>query len=241
MQENQDEKINLSVVMPVFSEQESIIEIIKWLEINCRDWLFEIIVVVSPMSIKETKNICKRLVEEERIRLFEQEMNPGLGWAYRQGLREARGTHILMLDSDGEMDLESIPLMIKTMREKGCSMVVGSRWVKGGGVRGYDGVKYLLNRAFQYVFRLLYRTTIHDLTLGFKLMKRGVAQGIDWESTMHEIATETTLKPIKYGYKVCEVPARWVKRQEGRTKNRTLNNLRYVVMAFRILLLPRSR
>jgi hypothetical protein len=113
--------------------------------------------------------------------------------------------------------------------------VVASRWLPGGGFTGYSRIKKILNWGFQQLFRLLFFTRIHDLTYGFKLMRGELARGIVWEGSLHEIACETTLKPIRLGVPVSEVPTRWTARTQGASKNTFLRNFRYVGMALRIL------
>ncbi|MCH8748728.1 glycosyltransferase [Patescibacteria group bacterium] len=223
----------MSVVLPVFSERKSIVQIIEWLRANCREYLHEIIIVLAPQSDQETKNICQDMVARYGVKIVIQNNLSGLGQAYRQGFLSATGSHLLMLDSNGEMGLDSIPEMVVAAR-RGCQVVIGSRWMSGGGVSGYDPFKYFLNRAFQVIFRIIYRTSIHDLTLGYKLLEQGVAHNINWEGDRHEFATETTLKPIHLGLKVCEVPTNWTRRKEGRSKNKFSDNFRYFSMTWHI-------
>jgi dolichol-phosphate mannosyltransferase len=139
-----------------------------------------------------------------------QERNPGLGLGVRQGIHEAAGTHILLMDSDGEMDVTTVPLMLEKLLAERVDLVIGSRWAKGGGVVGYSRTKYLLNRAFQIVFRILFRTNVRDLTLGFKLCRADVMKALHWNAQYHDIGCETTLRPIRAGCSVAEVPTTWV-------------------------------
>jgi len=223
--------MKLSVVMPVYSETDSVVEIVNWLKENVK-CLHEIIIVLSPKSTKESFEVCGSF--DDNVIVHIQKNNPGLGWAYREGFNLCSGTHILMLDSDGEMSLWTIPLMIEKVEKEKCDLVVGSRFMKGGNVEGYNKVKYIYNIIYQNVFRKLFKTQIHDLSFGYKMIKRSVANDIMWEGTMHEFATESTLKPIKYEFKCCEVPAEWIKRTMGKSKNKMLNNLRYPLMAVKI-------
>jgi len=229
--------MRLSVVLPVHSERESLVFITDKLATLLGDKLHEAIFIVSPSSPGETFAVIEELGKKYPfVRSETQRETPGLGRAVRQGLAAATGTHVLMMDSDGEMNPETVPLMIAKMEETGCDVVVGSRWAAGGGVVGYSPFKYILNRGFQCIFRTLYRTHVHDLTLGFKLVKTEVVKNIAWDSTLHEIAAETTLRPMKKGYRVEEVPTVWVRRQAGTSKNPFRRNFRYVAKALQILL-----
>ncbi|MFQ5970356.1 MAG: glycosyltransferase family 2 protein [Nitrososphaerales archaeon] len=227
--------MKLSVVLPVHSEEESVTCIVERLQELLKEKIQEIILVVSPKSQENSISICKELAQKyDVVKFLFQKENPGLGRAVRQGLSYATGTHILWMDSDGETSPETVPLLIKKMEETDCDMVVASRWIKGGAAIRYDKSKYFLNRIFQIFFRLLFSTKIHDLTLGFKLMKRKIIDNIDFYSDFHDIAVETTLKPIKYGYKVEEVPTVWKSRQEGISKNKMSANFKYIFRALKI-------
>ncbi|MHC4861539.1 MAG: hypothetical protein ACYTDY_15770, partial [Planctomycetota bacterium] len=59
--------------------------------------------------------------------------------------------------------------------------------------------------------------------------------GIPWAGTLHEIACETSLAPIRAGFKASQVPTVWTRRVEGQTKNTFLRNFRYVRTALRIV------
>lgn len=228
--------MKISVILPVHSETESLYYVTERLSSLLKEKLHEIVFIVSPNSPEKTFAIVEEL---RRTYPFVgsqlQQENPGLGLAFRQGLALVSGTHVVMMDSDGEMDPGTVPIMVNRMIETGCDMVVASRWISGGGVNGYDAIKYLLNRGFQVIFRLLYRTQIHDLTLGFKLIKADKANSLKWNSTFHEIATETTLRFLKMGYHVEEVPTVWTRRQSGVSKNPFWRNFKYVKKALEIL------
>lgn len=228
----------ISVVMPVNSETGTVRTIVEWLHANLGPRLCEVIIVISPRSSQESKDLCYGLAHSDSlVRVFEQQVNPGVGRAFREGYARVRGNVVLSMDSDGEMELATIPRMIAEMARSNASLVVGSRWLQGGGFVGYSPAKRWLNWGFQQLFRALFRTRLHDLTYGFKLMRAELIRNIAWEATLHEIGCETTLKPIRLGLPVAEVPTTWTARAEGRSSNNFLRNFRYVGMAFSILYL----
>ncbi len=229
--------MKLSIILPVFSEEESIIYVVENLFKLLKDKIHEIILIVSPKSHDKTVSICKKLAKKyKKVRFFFQKKNPGLGRGIREGLSYATGSHILMIDSDGEMSPDTVPLMIKKMEETNCDMVIGSRWIKGGGAIGYGPIKYWFNRAFQIFLRILFLTKIHDLSLGFKLIKRKIVDELKFDSNFHDIAPETTLRPIKHGFKAEEVPTVWKCREKGVSKNKISANFKYLKKAISIRL-----
>lgn len=226
----------VSVVLPVFSETDSVRLIADWLRQNLGDRLLEIIAIVSPRSTAESRAVCDALAaEDERIRVFTQQENPGLGRAVREGYARVRGNVVLNIDADNEMELTAVPRMLDQLTEGNHGIVVGSRWLPGGGFVGYDRKKYLLNWAFQQLFRWLFWTRLHDLTYGFKAIRAELVHRIAWEGTLHEIACETTLKIVHLGASVGEVPSVWTARVQGVSKNTFWRNFRYVRMAAAIL------
>ena len=226
--------MKLSVVLPVYSETESLISVIGGLTELVGNVIHEIIIIVSAESQRETFEVCQRLVEKDsKVKVYIQN-DKGLGNAVRQGISYVTGTYVLLMDSDGEMLPATVPNLIEKIRDEYCDVVVASRWIKGGGAIGYSTLKYVFTQVYNAVFRFLYRTRIHDLSLGFKLMRVEVVKTIPWEGERHEIATETTLKPIRLGYKVEEVPTIWIRRQFGKSKNWMLANVRYIRMALKI-------
>lgn len=226
----------VSVVTPVLNEVESLRGLHRDLEGLLGDSLLEFIIVHSPRSSAETRETCRTLAElDPRVRVIEQRENPGVGRAFREGYAIATGDPILSVDSDGEMEADAVPQMLTKMIEGNHALVVGSRWAPGGGFVGYSRLKKPLNWMFQQLFRLLFHTKIHDLTYGFKLTRAAIVRAIKWEATLHEIGCETTLKPIRLGVSVAEVPTTWTARAEGRSSNRFSSNFRYVKTAIHIL------
>jgi len=230
------DSMRLSVVLPVFAEEDSVVQLVGDLHELVGEDLFEVILILASSSPSPTRHVCRDLaLRYPRVRVTEQEQGPGLGYAVRQGIREVRGSDILLMDSDGEMDVRTVPEMVARMKRGDVDLVVGSRWMKGGGVEGYGRVKRFLNLGFHRIFRLLYRTRVPDLTLGFKLGRAGVLQSLPFVARFHDVGCETTLRVIRAGYRVAAVPTVWRCRKAGTSNNPFRRNFLYVSMALRIL------
>jgi dolichol-phosphate mannosyltransferase len=226
----------ISVVMPVFSETDTVRIVVEWLHANLAERLHEIIIVISPRSSKESYAICEEMSHlDSRVQLCVQQVNPGVGNAFREGYARATGNVILSMDSDNEMELAAIPKMLDKLAQQNLAVVVGSRWLRGGGFVGYSPAKRVLNWGFQQLFRVLFLTRCTDLTYGFKVLRAEVIHGIGWEATLSEIGCETTMKPLRAGFAVGEVPSTWTARTQGRSTNNFWRNFRYVHMALRVL------
>jgi glycosyltransferase involved in cell wall biosynthesis len=230
------EDIRLSIVVTVYTETFSISQTLETLLGRDRGYILEILLLISPKASEESFRICGEwAARDPRIHVLVQKNNPGIGWAYREGMEAASGNFIALMAADLETEPAAVDRMVDKILETGCDEVVANRWLSGGGFTNYDPLKYVLNWAFQKTFRVLFRTRIGDLTFGFKILSKEVCQAIDWRGTLHEICIETTVKPIKAGFYVEQVPSVWVGRKEGRSVNTFLRNFRYVKCALAAL------
>lgn len=226
--------IKLSIIIPVWSEEDSLREVVEGLYERMPGVIHQVFLICSPKSSDSSMNICRSLTREfSEVTVQIQTINPGLGWAYRQVFPYVTGTHVMVVDADNEMELDTAPKMIEAA-SKGYDLVLPCRWMPGGGVSGYDPLTYVLNRGFQYIFRLIFWTPCRDLTYGYTLFASRLINEVEWWGQMHEIAMETTLKPLSLGYKWIEIPSKWKKRTQGVSKINTWKRWRYVSFALRI-------
>ena len=229
-------QIRLSVVVTVFSETFSIRETLDILQASDRGYIKEILLLISPRASQESFAICReRASQDQRVKVLVQKNNPGIGWAYREGMQAATGNYIALMAADLETEPAAVDRMVEKIVETNCDGVIANRWLPGGGFTNYDPLKYLLNWIFQNVFRILFWTKLGDLTFGFKILSKKMTDSIPWEGTLHEICIETTVKPIKAGFKMEQVPSVWIGRKEGASVNTFFRNFRYVRTAFRVL------
>jgi dolichol-phosphate mannosyltransferase len=233
---------DLSTVVTVYTESLSIIETVDRLLKSGPPNQREILLVVAPKASEETKKICADLAaKHDIVRFHIQTRFPGAGWALQEGMKLARYDAVAIMSADLETEPEAVARMYWKMVETGADVVIGNRWARtGGGFHNYDPLKYVCNWIFQQIFKRIYRTRVSDLTYGFKILRKHVINSIQWESQFHEIYIETTVKPLKMGYRVEQVPTVWIGRREGRSVNTLLRNFGYVRLALRVAAAPAS-
>ena len=117
--------MKISVVTPVYSEDESLNPLIEGLHNKIGNYLHEIIVIYHPNSSKDCQEILKDLnMRYNKLNIIPQDLSdPGNGSAFRQGFKLVKGTHVLMIDSDGEMDIRTITKMINKMKNGNLDIV----------------------------------------------------------------------------------------------------------------------
>ncbi len=230
----------LSVIVPVYNEKQSLQHNVKCALNMNGEFIREVIMIVAPHADEGTRKVCRDLSEySSKVSWHIQKKSPGLGCALREGFALATGTHVQILYADCESPPEKIADLIGKARETGADMVVASRWMNGGGAENYPAVRYIFNRAYQGIFRVLFRTRLHDLTFGYNLVRMDVVRRIIWHGCKHEIATEMVLKALKMGCHIEEVPVVWKRRTEERSTLNTTRYLLYPLMAMWIFLSPK--
>lgn len=201
-----------------------------------RGYIHEIILLASPRSSEETFAICRECERRDsRIRTVIQRNNPGIGWAYREGMQAATGNYVALMAGDLETEPAAIDRMVDKILLTGCDGVIANRWLPGGGFTNYDPLKLVLNWIFQEIFSVLFWTKLGDLTFGFKILSRQIVEQVRWEATLHETCIETTVKPLRMGFRIEQVPSVWVGRREGVSVNTFFRNFRYVRLALKVL------
>ena len=239
MQDLKATPVAVSVILPVIDETESLRKTVEILLDENRESIAEILLIVCQKTTPEAMKVCTELTQlHSGLMQLHFQRRPFLGGAMQDAFDLARGTHVLMMASD----LETDPHTVKDLIEKaadGYDVVTATRWTAVGGFQGYEPVKYVLNWIFQRSFRLLYRTSLSDLTYGFRIFKTEWVKRIAWEEQRHAFLLETILKPLRLGARTVEVPTTWRARPEGESHNTLWQNFIYFRIAFKTRLRPR--
>jgi len=224
----------------VYSETELLRESVRQIRNQLHEWPIEILIVVHPKSSPECMALCDELGRESDVRIIVQGPRAGIGWAYREAIPYVTGTYTLIMSSDLETNPADAAAIIRKAEETGVDIVCASRWMRGGGFTGYNPVKLVLNFGYNLIFRILYRTSIHDITFGYKLIRSEILREVKWAYGTHEFCAELILRPLRLGYTATEVPTRWVKRPEGESKMIFIRNFRFVSAAWHVFFTPKA-
>ena len=191
----------LSVVMPVFNEEDTVEEIIR--RVLALKMRIELI-VVDDVSTDTTPAILDRLQQELGFILLRQPRNGGKGAALRRGFAAVTGDMMIIQDADLEYSPEEYALMTPLITSGRADVVFGSRFL--GTHRVFLLTHYLGNRLITFVTNLLYNTMLTDMETCYKLMRIDVLRSMELKSNGFGIEPEITAKVFKRGYKVYEVP-----------------------------------
>lgn len=148
----------------------------------------------------------------------------GLGNAYKDGFSEAIKRPvdaILQMDSDGQHPVEAVPRMAQMMLDGELGLVIGSRYVSGGGTGEWGAARKLISSFAGFAARRLLNLPYQDLTGGFKLWRRDVLAEIEphtLTSKGYVFQIETTLRANRRGVKGAECPFVFGERERGESK-----------------------
>jgi dolichol-phosphate mannosyltransferase len=181
------------------------------------------ILVVDDGSPDGTGDIADRLASElPQVEVLHRTAKEGLGRAYLAGFERALASGadlVLEMDSDFSHDPADLPRLIEAASD--ADLVLGSRYVPGGGVTEWGLFRRLLSRGGSWYARMVLRVPVRDLTGGFKCFRREVLEGIDYLQTHADgygFQIELTYRAIKAGFRVREVPIVFRDRQAGTSK-----------------------
>jgi dolichol-phosphate mannosyltransferase len=162
---------------------------------------------------------------DPRVHVVHRARKEGLGRAYLHGFEWALGseagyTHIFEMDADLSHDPAYLEPLLGACRD-GADVAIGSRWVAGGGTRGWSLFRRTLSRGGSLYARTVLGVGVRDLTGGFKCFRRSVLEAIP----LREVATigygfqiEMTYRALRQGFRVTEIPIVFPDRVHGESK-----------------------
>jgi glycosyltransferase involved in cell wall biosynthesis len=191
----------LSVVMPVYNEQDTIEEIIgRVMRVPIRTEL----IVVDDCSTDGTRDRLAGLQPRHGFKLILQPKNAGKGSALRRGFQEVTGDVMVIQDADLEYSPEEYPDLIGLICQGRADVVYGSRFI--GRHRVFLFTHYAGNRLLTLLTNVLYNTMLTDMETCYKMMRIQVLRSMTLKSNGFGIEPEITAKVFKRGYRVYEVP-----------------------------------
>ncbi|MDH7515061.1 MAG: glycosyltransferase family 2 protein [Bacteroidota bacterium] len=205
------EGIDVSVVVPLFNERESIGElaerlrtVLDGLGLQWEAWFMD------DGSTDGSFDVLRSLHESDaRFRAIRFRRNYGKSAALAVGFERVRGRIVVTMDADLQDDPDEIPRLIAKLDE-GYDMVSG--WKK----KRYDPIsKTIPSRFFNFITRLMTGIEIHDFNCGLKAYRREVVQNIDVYGEMHRYIPVLARMG---GFSVSEIPVRHHPRKYGKTK-----------------------
>jgi dolichol-phosphate mannosyltransferase len=212
------------LILPTYNEAENVEAIVRAaLAQLATTGLEHTVLVVDDGSPDGTGQIADRLAaESEEVRVLHRAAKLGLGRAYLAGFEVALAGGadlILEMDADFSHDPADLPRLVAAAGA--ADLVLGSRYVPGGGVENWGAMRRALSRGGSWYARMLLGVPVRDLTGGFKCFNRRVLEAIDLDGVRADgygFQIELTYLAIQAGFTVAEVPILFRERREGHSK-----------------------
>ncbi len=210
----------VSVIIPALNEALNLPHVLP----RIPAWVHEVILVPGH-STDDTVAVAQRLWPS--IRIIGQQ-GRGKGAALVSGFAAATGDIIVMLDADGSMDPEEIPVYVAAL-VAGADFVKGSRFLPGGGTTDMEFYRKAGNWGLTLLVRVLFGGCYTDLCYGYNAFWRRILAQVTFDAPGFEIETQMNVRVLLHQLTVAEVPSFEVQRPNG------VSNLRTVPDGWRVL------
>ncbi|MGA7395987.1 MAG: polyprenol monophosphomannose synthase [Solirubrobacterales bacterium] len=212
------------VILPTYEEAENIRPMVEALKPKLA--ADDHILIVDDSSPDGTGRIADELAAEDKmVVVLHRQIKEGIGPAYLAGFKVALdggADLIIQMDADFSHDPAYLPRLIAGSEL--ADLVIGSRYVPGGGITEWGQVRRLISRGGSIYSRAVLGTDIRDMTGGFKCFRRKVLETIPFNEVAasgYSFQVEMTYRVIKAGFSVMEVPITFRERQAGDSKMST--------------------
>jgi len=207
-----------TVCLPTYNEHENLEPMLRALGVHGVR-----VLVIDDNSPDGTGRLADRLAQElDYVDVLHRPRKEGLGPAYIAGFRRALADgvdRILEMDCDFSHDPKDVPRLIAATEQ--ADVAIGSRYVGGGETVNWGAVRRAISAGGSLYARVLLSVRIRDLTAGFKCYRADVLRTIDLDavdSKGYAFQIETVYRAVRAGFRVVEVPIRFVDREVGGSK-----------------------
>lgn len=207
--------------IPTYNERENLKAITE--AVLASDPRLEVL-IVDDSSPDGTGDLADRLaVVDKRVHVLHRAQKQGLGRAYLDAFRWALSRqyqYVLEMDADFSHHPKYLPQLLNEA-ERGTDLVLGSRYVPGGGTLNWGRIRRMISRGGSLYARIALGIPIRDLTGGFKCFRRGVLESVDLDavrSNGYAFQIELTYRALQKGFRVKEVPIVFEDRRVGQSK-----------------------
>lgn len=219
---NQQQNGLVSIIIPTYNESKNILNILKSIKENIPQNISAEAIVVDDNSPDGTGKIVDDYLRTIKnatnytIDIIHRKTKSGLSSAILNGIENAKGETILVMDSDFSHPPQIIPKMIEALKKSHSDIVVASRYVSGGGIKKWSLKRKFLSKFANKIAKKFLGIKINDPMSGYFAFKRGIINELNFDAIGYKMLTEILVKTK--GAKVKEIPYTFTDRTEGKSK-----------------------
>lgn len=217
-----DEKNQVSIIIPTYNESENIINILHSIrEIIPKNILTQTIVVddnspdgTGKLVEDYLKNVKK--MADHTIEIIHRKAKNGLGSAILNGIQQAKGDTIVVMDCDFSHPPQIIPKLVESIKKYQYDIAVASRYIKGGKIQGWSQKRKLMSKLATLIAKKGLGVNTKDPMSGFFAFKRSIIKELNFDAIGYKILLEIIVKTK--GVNIKEIPYTFQDREFGSSK-----------------------
>ena len=191
----------LTILIPVFNEEKTLLELLKKVE-NVDFGMEKEIILIDDCSTDGTKELYPQIPHK----ILYHDTNMGKGAALRTGIEAATGDIIIIQDADLEYNPEDYVSLVQLVKKNTADVVYGSRLAEKNNTGSFLFLSYFANITLTFMTRLLYGVYLTDMETCYKVFRADLLKSIQIKSNRFDFEPEITAKVFKRGVRFMESP-----------------------------------
>ena len=222
MAERRNNQAQISILIPTYNESKNIIDILKSIGEHLPKNILTQTIVIDDNSPDGTGNLVEEYIKNVKkiagntIDVIHRKAKQGLSSAILNGIQNATGDTIIVMDSDFSHPPSIIPKMIDVLKQSQCDIVIASRYITGGGIQGWSLKRKLISKVATKIAKKGLGVKQRDPMSGFFAFKRNIINGLKFDAIGYKMLLEILVKTK--GATVKEIPYTFTDRKFGSSK-----------------------
>lgn len=193
--------MKLSIIIPVYNEEATVLELIKRVENVNISGVEKEIIIVNDGSTDNTKSLLEKIKTNY---IIHHPVNKGMGHAFRTGLSIATGDYVIKQDADLEYPPENYQALLGYAISNNSDVVYGSRFLSEN--HKEIPLHYYGNKFLTVLTNILNGSNLTDMETCYKLIRLSIIKSLNLKAARFDLEPEITTKLLKRNYKITEVP-----------------------------------
>lgn len=236
--------MKLSIIIPIYNERKTVEKVLTLLEqVSFPEEVKKEYIVIDDGSVDGTQDLLKNILKDKDTSIWKSVFhtkNKGKGAAIRSGIQKATGDYILIQDADLEYHPKYIPSLLHHLLQNKAQVIYGTRLKRLPNFSKEESnplfvMHYLGNRFLSFLVSVLYNTWLTDIETGYKLLPAKYVKEMTLSSHGFDIEAEITVKLLKKGYTIKEVPI--VTKPRGYKEGKKLHAIPEGIKAVKIIVI----
>jgi len=212
----------ISIIVPTYNESQNIVDILKSIRDNIPKGIYTETIVVDDNSPDGTGKIVEdyisniKKIAENTIDIIHRKAKNGLSSAILNGIQNAKGETIVVMDSDFSHPPQIIPKMIEAFKKYQCDLVVASRYITEGNIEGWTIKRKIMSKIATIIAKKGLGIKTKDPMSGFFAFKKNIIKELNFDAIGYKFLLEILVKTK--GINIKEIPYTFENRKFGSSK-----------------------